>query len=452
MYTLNKNQINMSKGPIFSGMIRYTIPLVLTGILQLLYNAADIIVVGNFAEQGAVSAVSTNTHIINLIINVFLGLSIGINVTLGRFFGAKDDKEIHKTVHTSILIAIIIGFFLSVIGFFISRPLLEYMQSPPDVLDRATLYMQIYFIGMPFNIVYNFGGAVLRAIGDTKRPLKFLALSGVVNVILNLFFVVVLNLSVAGVAFATIISQGVSAFLVIRCLIKADDSTKLCLKSLKIHKDSLLSILKLGLPAGLQGSLFAFSNALIQSSINEFGSIVSDANGIASNLEGFLYVTVNCIQQTSTTYTSQNVGASKFGRVRKCLPYSYLIILLIIVPGSIVLTLFASEISMIYTQNAEIIAYTVERLTITIPLYFMCCVMDVNTGHLRGLGFSLSPMLIAVSGVVVFRILWISFIFPEFYSLQTLYLSYPISWFITISANLTLYFIVRKKVPSKDIC
>ncbi len=445
------HQIDMCQGPILSKMILFAVPLVLTGILQLLYNAADIIVVGNFAEQGAVSAVSTNGPMINLIINLFMGLSVGVSVTVARHFGAREHKEIHKTVHTAITISITCGIFLSFFGFFAARSLLEFMNSPPDVIDGATLYMQIFFIGMPFNMTYNFGSAILRATGDTRRPLYFLAFSGIINVCLNMFFVIVLQLSVAGVALSTIISQGISACLVIRALMKNTDGTKLILKELRIHKEQLITIIKLGLPAGIQGSMFSLANAMIQSSINSFGSsIITDGNGISMNLEGFLYISANCIHQACVTFTSQNIGARQFKRVRKCLPRCLFLAVVMIVPQSVIFAYFSENIVSIYTKDAEIIALASARIVYISALYFMCAFMDVTTGQLRGLGYSFIPMIISIGGICGFRLIWIATAFAWNPTLEMLYHTYPLSWTITVMANLICYFIVIRKFPKED--
>lgn len=301
-------EIDMCNGPLLGKLLLFALPLMLSGILQLLFNAADIIVVGRFTGSHALAAVGSTSSLINLLVNLFIGFSIGANVLTAQYYGAKDQKNIHQTIHTSILISLIGGIILIAVGVLLARPLLELMATPEDVLDQATLYMKIYFCGMPATMVYNFGAAILRAIGDTRRPLYFLFTAGVLNVFLNLFFVIVFHMGVAGVALATIISQTLSAILVVRCLTNLDGICRLYLKQLKIYPEKLLRIVQIGLPAGLQGAVFSISNVLIQSSVNSFGSIAMAGNTAASNLEGFVYTSMNAVYQTALSFTSQNMG------------------------------------------------------------------------------------------------------------------------------------------------
>lgn len=325
-------EIDMCNGPLLGKLLIFALPLMLSGILQLFFNAADIIVVGRFTGSHALAAVGSTSSLINLLVNLFIGFSIGANVLTAQYYGAKDQKNIHQTVHTSILVSILGGFLLVVIGLLLARPLLELMATPDDVLDQATLYMQIYFCGMPATMLYNFGAAILRAIGDTRRPLYFLFTAGVLNIFLNLFFVIVFHMGVAGVALATIISQALSAFLVVRCLTRLDGLCRLHLRQLKIYPEKLVRIIQIGLPAGLQGAVFSISNVLIQSSVNSFGSIAMAGNTAASNLEGFVYTSMNAVYQTALSFTSQNMGAGNYKRIgmilRRCVALVTVIVFL----------------------------------------------------------------------------------------------------------------------------
>ena len=312
-------EIDMCNGPLTGKLLRFAIPLMFSGILQLLFNAADIIVAGRFAGHQALAAVGSTSSLINLLVNVFIGLSVGTNVLCANYIGAKQEKAVSETVHTSVLLSLICGVILIFIGVLLARPLLTLMGTPEDVLNQATLYMRIYFVGMPATMLYNFGAAILRAVGDTKRPLYFLFASGVVNVILNLIFVIVFHLGVAGVAIATVISQCISALLVLRCLIHEEGMYRLHLNKLKIHKNRLILMIRIGLPAGMQGAIFSISNVLIQSSVNSFGSVAMAGNTAASNIEGFIYTAMNAFHQTSISFTSQNYGAGKKKRITRIL-------------------------------------------------------------------------------------------------------------------------------------
>ena len=282
-------EMDMTSGPLLKKILIFSVPLMLSGILQLLFNAADIIVVGQFTGSSALAAVGSTSSLINLFVNVFIGFSIGANVLVAQYFGARDEKNVHETVHTSILLAIICGLILIVAGISLAPPMLELMDTPDEVLGQAVLYMRIYFVGMPATLVYNFGAAILRAVGDTRRPLYYLFVAGCVNVVLNLFFVVVCGRGVDGVAIATVISQVISAALIVRCLVKSDGMCRLNLSMLKLHRQKVIQIARIGLPAGFQGAIFSISNVLIQSSVNSFGSIAMAGNTAASNIEGFIF-------------------------------------------------------------------------------------------------------------------------------------------------------------------
>lgn len=442
-------EMDMCSGPILSKILVFAIPLMLSGILQLLFNAADIVVVGRFSGKEALAAVGSTGALINLIINLFIGVSVGTNVVAARCYGARDEEGVQKTVHTAILTAIVSGIALIFIGVFLAKPLLQWMGTPADVIDHSVLYMKIYFVGMPAFMVYNFGAAILRAIGDTKRPLYFLTLAGAVNVVFNLIFVIVFHMGVAGVALATIISQAISAVLIILCLVKTEGPCHLDLKQLKIHSEILVSMLRIGLPAGLQGCIFSISNVLIQSSVNSFGSLVMAGNTAAGNIEGFVYTAMNSIYQTSLSFTSQNMGAKQFKRVDKVLVQCQLVVTVIGLVLGIGAYLMGNQLLGIYSSDPQVIEYGLLRLSIISATYFLCGIMDVMVGSIRGLGYSIMPMLVSLTGACLFRVIWIFTIFQVERTLFCLYISYPISWILTASIHLICYFAVRKKTFAK---
>lgn len=442
-------EMDMCSGPLLSKILIFAIPLMLSGILQLLFNAADIIVVGRFSGSEALAAVGSTGALINLIINLFIGVSVGTNVVAARYYGARDADGVSQTVHTAMLSAIVGGIILIFAGIALARPMLEWMGTPADVIDQSALYMKIYFVGMPALMVYNFGASILRAIGDTKRPLYFLTVAGVVNVVFNLFFVIVLDMGVAGVALATIISQAISAVLILLCLIKTEGPCHLELKEMKIYPECFKAMLRIGLPAGLQGSIFSISNVLIQSSVNSFGSLVMAGNTAAANIEGFVYTAMNSIYQTSLSFTSQNMGAKQFKRVDKVL----IECLLVVATVGIVLGngayLLGDKLLGIYSSDPQVIEYGLMRMSIVSASYFLCGIMDVLVGSIRGLGYSIMPMLVSLTGACLFRVIWIFTIFQVERTLFCLYISYPISWILTAGIHLLCYFIVRKKAFNK---
>lgn len=444
-------EMNMCEGPIFKKLIIFAIPLMLSGILQLLFNAADIVVVGRFSGSHALAAVGSTSSLINLLINLFIGVSIGSNVLVGRYYGANDYDNIEKSVHTSILTAAIGGIAMIFVGIFLARPLLEMMGTPENVIDLSVIYMRIYFLGMPAFMIYNFGAAILRAVGDTKRPLYFLFVSGVVNVLFNLFFVIVLQMGVAGVALATIISQVISAVLIILSLMKSDGALRLERKKLHIHKDKLIMMLKIGLPAGLQGTIFSVSNVLIQSSINSFGSIVMAGNTAASNIEGFVYTAMNALYQSALSFTSQNMGAKKYHRIDKILLQCLGIVCVVGLTLGIGAYVLGRPLLHLYTTSEEVIQYGLLRMRMICSFYFLCGLMDVMVGSLRGLGYSIMPMLVSLTGACLFRVIWIFTIFQMEQTLISLYISYPISWLLTAGTHMICYLVVRKKTFVKKM-
>ena len=443
-------EMDMCHGPLGGKLLLFALPVMLSGVLQLLFNAADIVVVGRFAGSQALAAVGSNGPLINLIVNVFIGVSIGTNVLVARHYGAGEYEEVHKTVHTSILTSIIFGIVLIFVGFILARPMLEMMGTPEDVIDLAELYLRIFFVGMPVNMLYNFGSAVLRAVGDTRRPLYFLIIAGIINVVLNLFFVIVLHMGVAGVALATIISQAISAVLVVLCLMRSDGCIKLHLRKLHIYKKKLFQMIRIGLPAGLQGAVFSISNVLIQSSVNSFGSVAMAGNAAAGNIEGFIYIAMNSFYQTSLSFTSQNAGAGDYKRVRKVLGLCLIMVTGTgLILGSLAL-LFAHPLLSIYSPEADVIQFGILRMSYICISYFLCGLMDVTVGSLRGLGCSITPMIISLTGACAFRVLWIFTVFQWEHSLATLYISYPVSWVITAAAQIICFIVVMRRIMKRQ--
>ncbi len=442
-------EIDMVHGPLLGKIVKFAIPLALSGILQLLFNAADIVVVGRFAGSQALAAVGATGALINLIVTLFMGLSVGTNVLVAQYYGAENRKDLSETVHTSILASILFGIALIAIGILLARPVLEIMATPPDVLDQAVLYMRIYFIGMPVMMLYNFGAAVLRAVGDTQRPLYFLLLAGVVNVLLNLFFVIVLHMGVAGVAAATSISQAVSAVLVLLCLMRTNSIYRVELKKLCIKKDKLLKMAKIGLPAGIQGASFSISNVLIQSTINSFGSVAMAGNTAAANIEGFVSTGMDAFSQAAMSFTGQNVGAKKLNRVNRIL----FLCLGLGVSIGLVLGISAyfggPQLLSIYSGDPEVIAFGLRRLAIVCTCQCIGALMGNMVGVLRGLGASFVPMVITITFVCGFRVVWLYTVFAAVPTLEMLYVSYPITWGLAALVDFGCYFIVKNRVAKR---
>ena len=440
-----KKEINMTSGNFMKNIIIFTIPVILSSVLQLLYNAVDLAVVGQFCGSQSIAAVGSTGSLTALIINIFMGVSIGANVAVARGIGQNDANKVQKLVHTAITFSVIAGAFLMVFGIFTARYWLEIMGTTSDVIDLATIYLQIYFSGMIFNMLYNFGAAVLRAIGETKKPLYFLGIAGLANVGLNLFLVLVFHMDVAGVAIGTIVSQAISAIMIVICLMRKTDMVHLDLKKLRIHGRALGEMILIGLPAGIQGSLFSISNVFIQSAVNSFdSSIIVAGNTAANNIEGFIYVAMNAFHQACITFTSQNYGAGKLKNCKKVLIYSlgYVLITGLLFGG--VAILFSRQLLSIYDKNPDVIDVGVRRMTIICLTYFLCGIMDVLVGGLRGLGFSIVPMIVSILGVCGFRLLWIFTVFENNHTLETLYISYPISWIATAFIQLLCYIFVYK--------
>lgn len=442
----SKYEIDMCNGSILDKLVSFSIPLMLSGILQLLFNAVDIIVVGQFTGNEALAAVGSTTALINVFVNLFIGISLGASVLAARFYATGQEKEMTETVHTSITLALISGIAMGIIGVIAAKGALELMDTPDNVLNLSTLYMRIYFMGMPFFMLYNYGAAILRAVGDTKRPLLFLIISGATNVVLNLLLVIQFHLCVAGVAIATVISQCISCILVLRCLYLSDGSYQLRFNKLGMKTRYVKQIFQIGIPAGIQSTIINFSNVLLQSSVNSFGSVAMAGYTAANNILGFLYVSVNSITQACMSFTSQNYGVRKFKRMDKvlleCLGLT-VIVALVLGGGSY---LFGAELMHIYTKSTKVIECGVDIMLYTTVTYFLCGIMDLLPGALRGMGHSTVPMILSVIGTVGTRIVWIYVIFPCHRSLDFLFISYPVSWLLTIVMQVICFYFVRKKV------
>lgn len=438
--------IDMCSGPLLGKLLRFSVPLMLSGILQLLFNAADIVVVGQFDSSDAMAAVGSTSSLNNLIVNMFLGLSAGGSVVVAQYFGMKSRQDVEETVHTAILLGFISGLVLVAAGMFLAEPMLVLMGTTADVIDQSVLYMRIVFAGMPAMMVYDFGAGILRAVGDTRRPLVYLFCGGVVNVAFNLFFVIVCHLGVAGVAIGTVMSQCIAAFLTVRCLMKTEDCYGIRLRELRIVKHKLLRILRMGVPTGIQGAMFSISNVVIQSSINSFdSSIIVAGNTASGNIEGFVYTAMNAFYQASLTFTSQNVGAHQTKRILPVLGWSLLCVTVVGVATGVLAVLFGSQLLGIYSPDEEVIAYGLERLRLICLTYFLCGTMDVVTGSIRGLGPSVTPAVISLLGVCGLRIVWIYTVFAAHRSLMVLYLSYPVSWLITLVVNIICFAVFFKR-------
>ena len=445
-----KYEIDMTNGTIMDKLITFSLPLMLSGILQLMFNAVDIIVVGQFSGSRPLAAVGSTSALINLFTNFFIGISLGTNVLAARFFASGKIKEMSDTVHTSILFAAISGVVMMIVGLLFSRFALELMETPDEVIDMAALYLKIYFVGVPFFMLYNYGAAVLRAVGDTRRPLVFLVISGAVNAILNMVLVILFHLDVEGVAIATVISQMISCVLVLRCLCKTDACYQLHFSKLSINGKYLRQIFQVGVPAGIQSTVINFSNVLLQSSVNSFGSIAMAGYTAANNIFGFLYMSVNSVTQACMSFTSQNYGVRKFKRMDKvlidCMILS-VIVSVVIGGGSYIL---GRQILGIYTNQSEVIECGMEILSISTIPYFLCGIMDMLPGAMRGVGYSAVPMVLSIVGTVGTRLVWIYGVFPSHRSLYELFISYPASWFITIVMQTICLVFVRKKVRNKE--
>ncbi len=442
----SRYSLDMTCGPFLKKIMIFSVPLILTGILQLAYNTADVIVVGRFVSKEALAAVGSTGSLVNLFLNVFLGLSMGSGVMVARHIGAKDDTRVSESVHTSMLLSIFCGFLIGIIGFFFSGEMLKLMKVPDDVIDLATLYLKVYFMGSPGLLAYNFGASIVRSTGDTKRPLFILGVSGLVNVILNVVLIVVFKFGVEGVAIATIVSQYLSAIMIVVYLLKINNSCRLDIRNLHIDKAELVQILKLGLPAGIQSSLFSVSNVIIQSSVNSFGSAAMAGIAAGSNYDSYIYTGTNAVAQTAMTFTSQNIGAKKIENIGKVYRYCILFALTIGVVLGIIGTVFSNEIVRFFSDDASVIQIGAERMRLVLPFFFFCSLMDVAASQIRGMGKSFEPMIVSLIGACGIRVFWVFFILPLDKTLVNLYWSYPVSWMITFFAQFIMYFILKQKM------
>lgn len=445
-------QIDMCSGSVLKKMLLFSLPLMASGLLQLLFNAADIIVVGRFAGDNSMGAVGSTSSLINLFTNVFVGLSVGVNILVARTRGAGSDSELHNAVHTSMLLSVICGAVLAVAGFVFAPQMLVLMNATEAQLPLAVIYLRIYFLGMPASMIYNFGSAILRAVGDTKRPLYFLTAAGVINVGLNLLFVILLKMDVAGVALATVLSQCISAGLIVICLIKDDTAIRLYPKQLKIKKRVLISVIRVGLPAGFQGMIFSLSNVVIQSSVNLFGDTVVSGNSSASSIEGFVYMAMNTFHQAAVSFTGQNMGAGKYRRIPKILFSSLLCVTVTGVVAGWAAYLLGHNLLGIYSKTPEVIEAGMSRLSVIATTYALCGMMDVMVGILRGMGYSIMPMIVSLLGACGLRILWIATVFriPEYHTVRTVYLSYPMSWAITFAVHVICCIIAWRLLKKRN--
>mgnify|MGYP000092068214 FL=1 len=442
----NKYEIDMCNGSIMDKLISFALPLMLSGMLQLMFNAVDIVVVGRFSGSQSLAAVGATTALIYLFTNLFIGISLGANVLAARYYAAGKHEEMSETVHTAMMFALISGIIMIFVGLFFSRLALEIMGTPSDVIDQATLYMRIYFLGMPFFMLYNYGAAVLRAVGDTRRPLVFLVISGAVNAILNMVLVILFHLDVEGVAIATVISQMISCVLVLRCLCKTDACYQLHFSKLSINGKYLRQIFQVGVPAGIQSTVINFSNVLLQSSVNSFGPIEMAGYTAANNLLGFLYTSINAVTQACMSFTSQNYGVKKTKRMDRVLVDCIILSILIATVMGGAFYVFGPQILSVYNKEPDVIKSGMEILSFTTLTYFLCGIMDLFPGAMRGMGRSGVPMILSIIGTVGTRIFWIYVVFPRNRALDVLFISYPVSWGLTIAMQVCCFILVRRKV------
>lgn len=445
-----RKALDMTNGPFLKKIFIFAIPLVFTGLLQLFYNSADTAIVGKFAGSQALAAVGSTGSLINLIINVFIGLSMGSGVMVARHIGAVDEKRISKCVHTAMLLGLVSGIIVAVIGFFMSGTFLKLMKVEEGVLELSTLYLKIYFLGAPGSLVYNFGASLLRASGDTKRPLYILSTSGIVNVILNLILVIPFKMSVAGVAIATIVSQYMTAVIVVICLLRTSSMLKLSPKKLRFDKLELKCIVRIGVPAGLQSSLFSISNVIIQSAVNSFGALAMAGIAAGSQFDGYIYVCTNAVAQTTMTFTSQNIGAAKYYNINKVYRYCFIAASIISIVLSAAGFFLRNEIVWLFAKEPEVIDLGAQRLALVIPFYTFCSLQDVAAGQIRGMGKSIEPMILSLFGTCIVRLAWIFLILPPDRSLMDIYWAYPISWFATFVLLNILYVVKLKKMIRRE--
>ncbi len=450
MLATNRYSLDMTKGPFLKKILIFSLPLMFTGLLQMVYNTADIVVVGRFAGPNSLAAVGATSSLIHLILNVFWGMAMGSGVMSARYIGAEDNNRLSKCVHTAMLLSIVCGVAVGIFGFLSAEKLLTLMDSPADVLPLSKLYLQIYFLGAPASLIYNFGAAIVRSTGDTKRPLYILTGTGLINIALNLLLVIRFHMDVAGVAIATITAQYISAVLIVIRLLKIEGACKLSFRKLRFYGEELKRILLIGVPAGVQNSLFSLSNVIIQTTVNSFGAIAMSGISASSNIDAIIYTCTNAISQTTMTFTSQNMGARKHENLGKI--YFRCILLTILLGGglSVISFIFRNQLLGIFSTKPDVIMAGAQRLIIILPFHVFCSLMDVGGGQLRGMGKSFEPMIITLLGSCGIRLLWVFAFFPKNPTLQYLYWAYPISWIITFVVLFVFYFIVKKNILKKE--
>lgn len=444
-----RKEIDMIHGPLAGKILLFAVPLMCSSVLQLLFNAADVIVVGRFAGDNSLAAVGSTSSLINLITQLFIGLSVGGNVTAAKAIGEGREDVVKDVVKTAITTSLLSGVFLLICGVCLAKTLLELMDTPPDVIGLSSLYLRIYFCGMPFLMLYNFGSALLRAKGDTRRPLYYLLLAGVVNIILNCFFVIVLHMDVAGVALATVISQAISGGLILLCLCREQGMMHLDIRRLGIDKAVLKRMMRIGLPAGVQGVVFSFSNVAIQSSVNSFGAVTMAGSAAAVSVGDFVYVSMNSFHQTALSFNGQNMGAGNYDRVDRVTGLCVLYVAVIGTVLSIGSYLMGPVLLGIYSTSAAVVAAGMIRMRQCNLLYWLCGLMDVMPGCIRGMGFSILPMIVSLLGSCVLRLVWVGTVFQIYHTVENLYLSYPVSWAITLSVHIVCYVCLRKVIRTK---
>ena len=432
---------DMTKGSIMKNLIQFSLPLIASSFLQMVYNAADIVVVGRFAGTQAQAAVGSSSSLVSLFTMLFIGISIGSNVVIAQFHGAREHDKVSRAIHTSIALALVSGVIVMAVGLLTSRVMLQWMGSPDDVNDLANLYVMIIFLGAPVSMLYNFGASVLRALGDSRRPLIYLAVSGAVNVVLNLLLVIVFHMSVAGVGIATVVSQALSAALVLIHLMRSQGSMHLDIRKLKLEKEFVKPIIRIGLPSGIQSSMFAISNTIIQSAVNAQGAIVMAGNSAAANLESFVHLAMSAFATSMLTFSSTNRGAKRYDRVRKGLWVAMGIVTVLGISTGIVALLFGRPLLSLYNSDPQVIDWGMVRMGIMLIPYFLCGLMEIASAQLRGLRYAIAPMVSSITGVCGMRIVWIYTVFAANPTMQTLYISYPISWTIVFIAHMTCYFL-----------
>jgi len=445
MKSTEKYQIDMSHGPLFGKIVLFSLPLMSSYVMQVLFSTIDLIVIGRFASSKAMAAVGATSGLTVLVLNIFFGLSVGVNVLAARYIGARDRKNLSASVHTAAAVGLYGGLVMAVIGILISRPVLKMMHTPAEILNQSSLYMWIYCSSIPFIILYNFGSSILRAQGDTRRPLYFMIVGGIVKVLLNLFLVIVLRMDVGGVALATLVSNGISAGLTLRALAAARDAARLIWKKVRIDKAIFKDMLRIGLPAGIQGSFFSLSNIVIQSSINSLGTQAIAGNTAAQSLEGLVYVASSSFYYTAISFVGQNHGAQKYKRIVRSVLICMLCTIVLSLISGWLFYLFGRPLLKIYNSDPEVIKWGMIRAEILFTTYFLCATMDTISGSLRGLGHSVKPTIVTLMGVCVFRIFWVLWIFPHYKTMENLMISYPVSWSIVSLVNgAILFWVIRR--------